>query len=725
MSGKRIHVSGRVYDSHGPVPGVAVSNGEHLAAADRDGAYTLEVDPDSHRFVFVTVPDGFTAPDGFYRRADGAGAAGVRSRTLDFTLSAHGPRARAARIAVIADLHVNDLPSGTKSGADLALQLWRLSNACRPDMVAAAGDLTNWGNGAQLTALHGVLSQNLIPVGPLFGGHDGKEEQYEGRSELEFAALKKKRLTEPEEERAILERTRPISVTENYQRFFGPPWYSVDCGELHLVFYPNQRGFFSEADWARKEAWLWRDLEHHADRPSLLIMHMQPSGSFLRALQKHNVAGVVHGHLHASKVYRLGRTTVMSVPPFLAGGIDTSARGYGLVQSVAGGVKMRVRHFADTAPAVGTPDELRLGEKRWKLLWERRFPFGFHRACAVGYDGRLFVSVADEREPGRSGVLCLDARIGSTLWHLQTDSAIRNRVRIVHPSSAALQTGEYPLVAAASVSGSLYILDSLTGTTMGVDVLDGHPDRWVYGTPAHADGVVYYGGKAGYAAYSVRELRRQWYAAFQGGADTHGAFASAFAHGSNLIVPLPRVGYAALRRADGAVAWHNDLRIGESMAAGVVVGNELLTCAGLDTGWCRTSLRTGERISELPAPAACPTSRLVAADNVYIGTRGEGLIRVEATTAAVVWRFETGPDLSDFIHGARGDRTVLADPLCVSGVLVVCGCDGVLYALNRETGAELASHRFGSPISATPVVVDDLLFVGTYDGRLAAYENSA
>ena len=61
-----IQVRGRLIDDSSAqrLAGVCVSNGERIVRTNDEGEYELDVEPGAHRFVFITLPDGFQARDG-------------------------------------------------------------------------------------------------------------------------------------------------------------------------------------------------------------------------------------------------------------------------------------------------------------------------------------------------------------------------------------------------------------------------------------------------------------------------------------------------------------------------------------------------------------------------------------------------------------------------------------------------------------------------------------
>ena len=84
--------------------GILVSNGEQIVQTDEEGRYALAVEPGAHRFVFVTVPDGFRATSGFYLSIRNWADA---QDEVDFGLASAPERAaRQFTLVQITDTHV-------------------------------------------------------------------------------------------------------------------------------------------------------------------------------------------------------------------------------------------------------------------------------------------------------------------------------------------------------------------------------------------------------------------------------------------------------------------------------------------------------------------------------------------------------------------------------------------------------------------------------------------
>lgn len=109
---------------------------------------------------------------------------------------------------------------------------------------------------------------------------------------------------------------------------------------------------------------------------------------------------------------------------------------------------------------------------------------------------------------------------------------------------------------------------------------------------------------------------------------------------------------------------------------------------------------------------ATPT---VADGTVYALSRAGVLHAVNAGDGSPRWEFRTaGEERLDFWD------FYLSDPLVHEGMVVFGSGDGNVYALDRETGAELWRFATGGIVHAAPVADDRHVYVGGFDGALYA-----
>ena len=717
-----IQVRGRVFDDSSArgLAGICVSNGDRIVQTDEEGRYTLPLEPAAHRFVFVTVPDGFSAGEGVYRST----LDWTKSRDgVDFRLSPSPARAaRSFTLVQITDTHIVTEGDTHTSGPVLSDALRQVECDVEPDLIIASGDLTDWGTLDQLTAYREAVASISTPVFPLFGGHDGNQERMGGISVEEF--LKMKALPDNPRLNELVREHEGNASTLHFEAVLGPTYYSLDWGGRHFAFWPNEDSFYSPAGLERKERWLWADLAlQPEDREIVVVVHTPPPAAFLQALSKYNVRLVLHGHWHSSKVFSYGDMVVAAAPPVCFGGIDTSPRGYRLVRFreedavLDAGVLRAAR--VSRKYREESPQEIGLDGATLRLRWERRLPGGLHRAAPVSSGGRVFLTQRDERWPGRPGICCLDAASGDMLWRGVTDTAVKNSVAVRDNACAAV-----------SVAGRVHVLEADSGSPLWQADLPGYPERWIYSSPVMADGTVYAGAKADYAAFDLKSGRRRWHTG-NDVSDNWACYASPLVSGDLLILMAQRTGFMALDRETGNVVWECPAGVEFPYARPVLSGDLLLSggdssnlhhfsgeasfliAVEMDSGrvaWNRRVL-----------PSRYPSGLLVHRGRLIATTPDGEVLCFDLDEGTLHWRFQTGDDLLDMVPYRRGVRSILAAPVIFEGCLIVCGCDGFLSVLDPVSGRCLGNVAFGSPISASPCTVEGRLVVGTYDGRVVCY----
>lgn len=699
---------------------------------DSAGRYALEISPGGHRFVFVTVPDGFRPGEDFYRSTLGWTR---EQRRVDFELERlpDGDR-RTFSMAHISDTHVV-LDEGRIQGEVLSQDLRQLEREGNPDLIVASGDLTDWGTLEELEQFHAAIKSVSTPVLPMFGGHDGNHERFGDLTVDELVALKHRREYAKIEE--ILKQREGEPFTRNYEQVLGPPYYSFDRGRRHFVLYPNEDNFYPPPDRKRKEDWLWADLaQQPRDREAVVFLHKPPSIPFLNSLSRYRVRLVMHGHWHSSKVFTLDGIVVAAVPPLCFGGLDTRPRGYRIVEFSDEDFEFRLRPLTRIA---GTSlredkDPISIDEAGTglRLLWTHQLPVGLHRAAPARSGDRVLASLADEGYPGQNGVACVDARNGALLWRASTDTAVKNSVAITAASGSAYEGTD--LCVAVSVAGRIYAIETESGQFLWTADLPGFPERWIYASPVIVGHTVYAGGKSGYGAYNLKTGVQAWYTGIEGG-DGWPCYASPQLFGDLLILLVQRRGLMALDRRSGKVVWERTLGVENPYARPVVDGGLVVTGSGAPAlHWyggeaaqlAVLSAGTGEEVwNRAVLPSRYPTGLAVRDGRLYATTPDGEAFCLDLQSGALLWRFQTGDDLMDMVPARREVRSILAAPVIYGDRLLICGGDGCVYVLNARTGACVSRTTLGSPITAAPCLIEDGFCVGDGDGKLYYFAECA
>lgn len=128
---------------------------------------------------------------------------------------------------------------------------------------------------------------------------------------------------------------------------------------------------------------------------------------------------------------------------------------------------------------------------------------------------------------------------------------------------------------------------------------------------------------------------------------------------------------------------------------------------------------SGRVVWKAPAPAPQPfwnpvfqdptkSSPSVAGGRVFVGIDHD-VTALDQASGKVLWRFATG-------------KKVDSTPLVVGDVVYVGSDDRTFYALEAATGRQLWSHRTGGRVSSSPTTGEGLILVGSDDGTLYAFE---
>lgn len=274
---------------------------------------------------------------------------------------------------------------------------------------------------------------------------------------------------------------------------------------------------------------------------------------------------------------------------------------------------------------------------------------------------------------------------------------------------------------AVSVTGRIATFDPETGAGRWRADLPGHPDRWVYASPAVADGVVYAGGKAGYGAYDLETGGQLWYARPSDSSDAWSCFASPVVVGDLLVLLVQRRGLVALDRASGQEVWRRELAVEYMYPRPVAVAGRIFT-GGKPGEVAALDAATGEIVWSRRARRYRHISGLGADETAVYVTGPSGEVRAYSPKGSLKWRFHVERELLDMTPYYRGACTATGGPVPMGDRLALGANDGRLYLLGRRTGQEVDRWAFGSPVSAPPAVAGDRLVAASFDGLVACFE---
>ncbi|MCG3127285.1 MAG: Outer membrane protein assembly factor BamB [Phycisphaerae bacterium] len=158
----------------------------------------------------------------------------------------------------------------------------------------------------------------------------------------------------------------------------------------------------------------------------------------------------------------------------------------------------------------------------------------------------------------------------------------------------------------------------------------------------------------------------------------------------------------ALNLASGQPKWKfaagNPIHSSPTVHRGTVYfGDEAGVFFALDAATGREKWRLTTD-AEIISGATCDGPR------IYFGSYDQ-FVRCLSADGKEIWKFETA-------------GKVHATPALADGRLLVSGCDGLLRTLDAPTGKSLAELSLGSYTGASPAILDQRCFLGTYGERV-------
>ena len=730
--------TGRVRDGSRGLAGVPVSNGELITRTAADGSFQLEFGPEVHRYLTVTTPDGYRPGAGCWRRLPLAGGEAVSG--ADFALEAEPPSVRDRFLFA----HVTDPHVGTH---DEAAQRPPGHGMADPDEFAACieaieqdgrerepglafmlatGDLTDYGTPAQLRAYRSVADAAATPILPGIGAHDTNHLLH-GMGAGEWRARRTGRMN------WLADSSLGLTCTDDYERMCGPTHYSFDFGGCHFVMVSNESFLFSAYDWIRVQRWLDSDLAlQPPGRPIVIGTHMPPTRAWLDQVTGHHVVLVLHGHTHASKAFRYRGALILSTPSVSFGDSAAGPRGYRLLSCDGGRFTSELRPLRTRMPRRSSPAAL----AGLRVAWRRRLPGNAHRGSPFvvgeGADAGVLVPLQDENEVQRCGVCRVRLSDGAVRWHTRSDASVR----------AGITGGPDGSCFAVSLTGRLLCIDRESGEERWHTDTPGHPGRWVAVTPAYdaARGLVAVGAKSGYGAYDAATGAERWFTRLSGTrdltadpvGDKWGHFGQPIIHEGLLIAFVPRRSLMGLRLDDGRIAWEYALTGTQDWwSTPVAIGNRVIS-GGEPDELVMVEAVSGAEVwrRDVLGPTDFDVNYVsgitVAGDRAFLGALDGRALCVSPDTGEVLWQMRTGIGVLELAAHQRRIASVIAPPVYVdrgplSGRVLICGMDAVLYLLDQRTGGVVDRAILSAPVTAPPVPTGDGLLIATYDGILTRF----
>lgn len=305
----------------------------------------------------------------------------------------------------------------------------------------------------------------------------------------------------------------------------------------------------------------------------------------------------------------------------------------------------------------------------------------------VVVDGILYVTSSDEY------LYALDAQTGALKWRFLLGK---------WPNSPTIADG---YVYVSPGGGPLYALDAKTGQQKWTFLPNVRKDYGLISSSAVvANGIVYIGASNSYMfALDAKTGYLKWKRSMQ-----TGILASVAISNGVVYVPLGSGDVAALNAQTGVVIWWDGGFSNDAFGNEAVVADGYLfltTYYSLFVFNASTGKILWHYFSSYPSDSY---SVAVAGGIVYVGLGKRTFYAFAEKTGHLLWTFQSA-------------SMVLASPAVANGVVYFCySTTGKLYALDARSGAKLWSYDGGFYISS-PIVVNGMVYIGTYNGYLDAF----
>ena len=647
------------YFTKKPLPHVPVSDGRNVVFTDEEGRFAL---PGWERAHVVNVGLLTECHDDWYLPVDG------REDGYDFTV----------KPVVTGDnfcfLHMSDSEIEGRSRNDWIDYVRALVKKERPAFYINTGDLCR----ADGVPRHAYLmnSESVgCPVRYAIGNHDMCAGDY---------------------------------GEQLYERYYGPAWYSFDCGKIHFMVLDIGAGDtasgYPKAD---REQWIKNDLAQKDEGQAVVMFchhfHPDPNGyghtvsAILDLAKDKGLKMLIYGHDHMNYTYEYaGVTGVCSSRPD-SGGIDSSPAGSRKI--IVRGTALSGDYLYNVPAAGAFPDAC-----DWCTRLENRVGF----SSPVEVDGTVWVCTFDDGIPAKGGVYRLDKTTGDVLDFFPIGSI---------KGDAAYADGR---LYALTVSGMLTSIDTRGEKVVWAKTL-GAGQTYVYTRSnvllAGDKVIVSYCGKSRFvtAAFDKTTGEMLWEAEAKG-EPTPGRAVYDEARG-RLLVGGQWGGFCARSAATGELVWGDPQAFVFNTSTPTVDGDTVIKRSNVQIAVL--DAQSGEPLVRTEAPTSFDVSGAAAVDGdtVYVPTVTAGVFAYDKKTLAHLRTFPCGNArlfTAPYFYG--NIQTVETTPVIRGDRLIFASSDGCVYIYDKRTAFLMRKITVGAPLIASPVVGDGYLITADFDG---------
>ena len=498
---------------------------------------------------------------------------------------------------------------------------------------------------------------------------------------------------------------------EMYEQYYGPSWYSFDCGDIHFVALSLMKGE-KKSGYQELDQWLWlsEDLKQCAAGKKVIVLchdackwdyenyHIQTEDISIDLKQQGLIAWL-YGHYHINLLHKRNDVYNICASRPDSGGIDSSSSG---IRKVA------VSGEYLTSNLILNCEEEEGDEAIWKTKLNGSVEF-----CTPKMDeDSIYIATNSDDTQQSCGIYRLNKKDGNIQWFFPTAYGIKVNICIDEDRIYAQDTG-----------GITYCVDKEGHERYRIEVSTaGH--RYTTLSPCVAGDIMVTGYLNKLCAFHKITGEKVWEKTYRHEPTDTPARIVYDERYHRFIIPGNWYAMLALEEDTGEEVWKQKHHIAWFRSATpLIMDNRIFTAGG--GGFGEFDLETGELITEAKTglKVDCSGAPVYDGELLYYPTASHGVVAVEKETLEIVRYYACGNAkifTSPYVYGQV--QMAEGSPVISGNLIYFTANDGCLYIYEKDTAKLLCKKNIGAPSLVTPIVCGTQVICADVYGNIKCYE---
>lgn len=262
------------------------------------------------------------------------------------------------------------------------------------------------------------------------------------------------------------------------------------------------------------------------------------------------------------------------------------------------------------------------------------------------------------------------------------------------------------VVFVATRKGEVHAIELETGRRLGQSAFG----ESIEGTPVYDDGMLFVSvgwGRRAIVGYNLLRGSSQWKV---NGAPINAGLLSY----ADVVIAADDEGRVrAYKKNDGSVDWEADLGRDAGVMAAPILAAGLVIVA--DDHGRIAALNSEDGSLSWSADVSAPVLSTAASDgtSLFVPTSRGRLVKLLAEDGKQVWTYEL-----------ESNDPYVASPAVADGQVVFGASDGIVRALDAETGELMWSSSVEAAVTAAPLLTADVVYIGSMESKLIALDRT-